>query len=172
MPHETAPKIELSARVRKILEAIARQRSTEYRLVIRASLILAMAAGTGNHELVRTQKLDRGTVRYWRGRWIELTPKLTRAEASASSDEDLRALLLTGLRDLPRSGLPPKCTAEQIVRIVAVACEEPSQSGRPITHWTPPELAAEVLHRQIVASISPSSVGRFLKSGRLKATSD
>lgn len=172
MPHEIAPKIELSARVRKIIEEIARQRSTEYRLVIRAALILAMVAGAGNHELVRTQKLDRGTVRSWRGRGLEVTPKLTRAEASASSDEDLRALILTGLSDLPRSGRPPKFTAEQIVRIVAVACEEPSQSGRPISHWTPPELAAEVLKHQIVETISPSSVGRFLKSGRLTATSD
>jgi hypothetical protein len=47
MPHKTAPKIELSARVRQIIEEIARQRSTEYRLVVRASLILAMADGAG-----------------------------------------------------------------------------------------------------------------------------
>ncbi|MGE0130156.1 MAG: hypothetical protein AB7U82_18890 [Blastocatellales bacterium] len=97
MPHQTALKIELSARVRKIVEEIARQRSTEYRLVVRATLILAMADRAGNHHLTRTQKLDRGTVRYWRGRWIELTPKLTSAESSEISYEDLRALVLAGL---------------------------------------------------------------------------
>lgn len=166
MPHQTAPKIELSARVRKLIEEIARQRSTEYRLVVRASLILAMADGAGNHELTRTQKLDRGTVRYWRGRWIELTPKLTNVEASEISDQDLRDLVLTGLMDLPRSGTPPTFSAEQIVRIVAVACEEPSKSARPISHWTPAELADEVVKRQIVERISASSVERFLKSGR------
>ena len=91
MAHQTAPKIELSARVRKIIEEIARQRSTEYRLVVRASLVLAMADGAGNHELARRQNLDRGTVRYWRGRWIELIPKLASAEASEISHEDLRA---------------------------------------------------------------------------------
>lgn len=172
MPHQTAPKIELSARVRKIIEEIARQRSTEYRLVVRASLILAMAAGAGNHELTRTQNLDRGTVRYWRERWIELTPKLTSAETSEISDEDLRDLVLTGLSDLPRSGTPPTFTAEQIVRIVAVSCEEPANSERPISHWTPAELANEVIKRKIVENISPSSVERFLKSGRSKTASD
>jgi len=172
MPHQTAPKIELSARVRKIVEEMARQRSTEYRLVVRALLILAMADGAGNHELTRTQNLDRGTVRYWRGRWIELTSKLTSAAASEISDEDLRDLVLTGLSDLPRSGTPPAFTAEQIVQIVAVSCEEPSNSERPISHWSPAELADEVVKRKIVESISVSSIGRFLKSGRSKTKSN
>lgn len=172
MPHQTAPRIELSARVRKIVEEIARQRSTEYRLVVRASLILAMADGVSNHELTRRQNLDRGTVRYWRGRWIELIPKLTSAEASEVSDEDLRDLVLTGLMDLPRSGTPPTFTAEQIVQIIAVSCEEPSHSERPISHWTPTELADEVVKRKIVKSISVSSVERFLKSGRSQTESN
>ena len=172
MPHQIAPQIELSARVRKILEEIARQRSTEYRLVVRATLILAMADGAGNHELTRTQNLDRGTVRYWRGRWIEMVPKLAVIEASEISDQDLRDLVLTGLSDLPRSGTPPQFTAEQIVQIIAVSCEEPSNSKRPISHWTPVELADEVVKRKIVESISPSSIGRFLKSGRSKTESE
>ncbi len=172
MPLLTAPKIELSERVRQIVEEIARQRSTEYRLVIRARLVLAMADGAGNRELMRTQQADRNTIRSWRARRIELTPKLRQAQTGAIGDEDLRDLILTGLSDLPRSGLPAKFTAEQIVQIVAVACQEPSQSGRPISHWTPAELAAEVISRQIVDTISPSSVGRFLKSGRLKTASD
>ena len=41
-------------------------------------------------------------------------------------------------------------------------------SGRPITHWTPPELADEAKKRGIVESISPRSVGRFLGRGGLK----
>lgn len=172
MPYRTAPKVELTARVRKILEEMARQCSTEYRLVVRAALILAMAEGAGNHELGRTHHLDRGTVRSWRTRWIELSAKLTSAEAAEISNEDLRDLVLTGLRDLPRSGTPPTFTAEQIVQIIAVACEAPAQSERPISHWTPAELADEVIKRNLVARISPSSVGRFLKSGRSQTASD
>lgn len=172
MPHQTAPKIELSSRVRKIVQEIARQHRSEHRQVIRARLLLAMTDGAGNNALARKLKMDRGVVRSWRNRWLELAPKLINAEASAVSDPELRPLVLSGLSDLPRSGAPPTFTAEHIVRIVAIACQEPSEGGRPISHWTPPELAAEVVKRQIVESISVSSVGRFLKSGRLKTASD
>jgi putative transposase len=50
--------------------------------------------------------------------------------------------------------------------IITVACEPPEKSGRPITHWTTPELADEVMKRGIVPSISARHVGRFLKGGR------
>jgi len=56
---------------------------------------------------------------------------------------------------------------EQIVEIVAVACELPASSGRPISHWTPRELASEVVKRGIVASIS-LECGAFLKGSHLQ----
>src|SRR5207249_986229 len=55
--------------------------------------------------------------------------------------------------------------------IVAVACEAPTDSGRPVSHWTPREVAEEVRKRGIVETISTRSVGRFLKSGRFTAAS-
>ena len=60
---------------------------------------------------------------------------------------------------------------DQITQIVALSCEEPQQSGRPITNWTQRELADEAEKRGIVKKISHRSVGRFLKRGR-KAMSD
>jgi hypothetical protein len=51
-----------------MVEEIARQRRAQYRLVIRASLMLAMADGLGNNELARERNLDRGVVRNWRNR--------------------------------------------------------------------------------------------------------
>ena len=66
MPRQPKPQIELSERVRKIVEEIANKRSTEYRLVIRALLMLAMADGAGNSALARQRNLDRGVVRDWR----------------------------------------------------------------------------------------------------------
>ena len=172
MPNQTSPKVEFSERSRKLVEEIARRRSTEYRLVFRALLMLAMADGVGNNELARKHQMERAVVRKWRNRWHELTLKLKNAEASEISDEHLRDLIVTGLSDLPRSGTPPTFTAEQIVQIVAVACEEPGKSERPISHWTPAELADEAVKRKIVESISGSSVGRFLKSGRAQTASD
>jgi transposase len=51
---------------------------------------------------------------------------------------------------------------------LAVACEPPEKSGRPITHWTAHELADEVIKRGIVASISPSQVNRYLREAALQ----
>jgi DNA phosphorothioation-dependent restriction protein DptG len=46
-----------------MVEEIARQRSTEYRLVVRALLMLVMAEGVGNNRLARQRLLDRGVAR-------------------------------------------------------------------------------------------------------------
>lgn len=54
-------------------------------------------------------------------------------------------------------------TTEQVVQIVALACESPQTPGYPLSHWTPMELAAEAIKRGIVKRVSPRSVGRFLK---------
>ena len=49
-----------------------------------------------------------------------------------------------------------------------MACELPTESGRPITHWTQEELAFEVIKRGIVEYISPRSVARFLNEANLQ----
>ena len=85
--------------------------------------------------------------------------------------KDLEAAILEVLSDEHRSGLPPKFSAEQQVKIIAVACEDPKDSGRPISHWTAREIADEVVKRKIVSSISAQSVGRFLKRGADQAAS-
>jgi transposase len=54
------------------------------------------------------------------------------------------------------------------VAILAVACEPPEKSGRPITHWTAHELADEVIKRGIVPSISVTQVGRYLREAALQ----
>ncbi len=68
----------------------------------------------------------------------------------------------------PGPGPPGKFTPEQIVQILAVACEPPGKSGRPITHRTAQELADEVIERGIVPSISTAQVGRFLREAALQ----
>jgi putative transposase len=95
---------------------------------------------------------------------------LQEIEASAD-DKELEAQIIAVLSDQPRPGTPAKFSAEEICQIIAVACENPADSERPITEWTPRELAEEVVNRQIVSSISTRQVGRFLKSGGFKAAS-
>jgi len=47
-------------------------------------------------------------------------------------------------------------------------CENPSEYGRPITHWTQRELVDELIKQKIVESISTSEVGRILKENDLQ----
>jgi putative transposase len=116
-------------------------------------------------------RLNRGTVYTWRRRWRALAPKLEQIEADGGHEKVRTTMIVEALTDHPRSGTPATLTAEQMVQMVAVACEDPADSGRPISHWTPREVADEVRKRGIVETISTRSVGRFLQSGRLTAAS-
>jgi hypothetical protein len=81
------------------------------------------------------------------------------------------ALIEQILGDRPRSGTTASFSVEQVVQIVALACESPEQSERPVSHWTARELAAEAMKRGIVAQISPRSAGRFLKGSHAPTSS-
>ena len=166
MPNQTSVRITLSECVLELVKALARQRSAAYRQVQRAELLLAMADGVGNNVLARAHHVARSGVRKWRTRWVELARKLAQAEARESTTAELREWLVAGLQDWPRSGTPATFTAEQIVQVLALSCEDPQASGLPVTHGTPPELAAEAVKRGLVARLSPTTGGRFLKAGR------
>jgi putative transposase len=152
--------ITLSAPQRAALAHLCRCQTAPVRLVRRAAVLLALADDPCLERVASDQGLTRVSVRLWRDRWLYAAPRLGAAEAEAS-DQDLLALIEAALDDAPRPGGPATFSAEQIVQIVAVACEPPSKSGRPISHWTHAELADEVKKRQIVEDISPRSVGRF-----------
>ena len=62
------------------------------------------------------------TVRYWRGRWRQ-------GPAAQSVSERLA--------DAPRSGAPATYTPEQISAVIAMTCEKPSESERPISQTRP-----------------------------------
>ena len=80
----------------------------------------------------------------------------------------LREAIRETLRDALRSGAPGIFTAEQIAQMLAVACENPALSGRPITHWPQRELRDEVLKRGIVEFISVSRIGHSLREAALQ----
>lgn len=92
--------------------------------------------------------------RLWRTRWLELSEK----EIS----------VIERLGDAERPGGPMTFSLEQIVQLFAIACEKPEDYERPISHWTPRELAAEVIKQGIVTTISPRHVGRLMAEADLK----
>jgi len=163
--------ITLSARQRSALEHLSRCQTASVRLVRRAGVLLALADDPCLERVASDQGLTRVSVRLWRDRWLHAAGRLLAAEAEAS-DQDLLALIEDALDDAPRPGGPATFTAFQIVQIVAVACEPPEKSDRPISHWTHAELADEVKKRRIVQDISPRSVGRFLKGSGPSASQE
>jgi transposase len=113
-------------------------------------------ASEGKNNTVIAKEIEGSVnlVRRWRRRWADLEPiKL----------EDLS--VEERLEDLPRPGAPPRLTADQICQIEQMACEAPSESGRPITHWTGREIADEIKKRGIVDEISGRHAARLLKKG-------
>ena len=163
MPFPTAPALEIGEHERVILEKISREPSNPQGMVKRAQIVLKAGEGQSNAAIARDLKLARNTVLLWRERWQGGAEKRQAMVAEKVSDKELREVIEAHLRDAYRSGTPGKFSAEQMVQIIALACEDPQASGYPVSHWTPREVAAEAIKRGIVATISERQVGRFLK---------
>src|ERR1700681_606493 len=146
MPLLAADPVVVAPAQREALEALIRARSTSQQLALRARMILQAADDVGVRESARELDVWRRTVRYWRGRWRQ-------APATQSVPDRLA--------DAPRSGAPATYTAEQICAVIAMTCEKPSESERPISHWSQREIADEAIRRGLVSNISQRSVGRL-----------
>lgn len=155
MPGPKPPTVELSEAARIALEQVVRRHLAPQQLVLRCRIVLAAAAGLNNSQIARQLDLRTETVALWRQRWLAF-----QVVPLAELDIEER------LADLPRPGTPAHITAEQVCQIIAMACEDPGESGRPISQWTQREIAAEIMKRGIVERISPRHAGRFLKRGR------
>ena len=139
-------------------------RSCPRGLALRADTIARSFAGERNDLIARDIDCERHTVGVWRKRWRAAFDSLVRVECEGKPAE-LRAAIREVLGDQPRPGRRGTFTSEQIARIIAVACEPPADSGRPVSHWTAREVAQEAVLRKIVPKISARQVGRFLKGG-------
>ena len=159
MPGPQLPPLDLTLDERRDLTALVRRHTAPQQLVLRARIILLAADGLNNSEIARTLGLEADTVRLWRQRWPT-------GQAVALTDRSVEERLT----DAPRSGCPARITPEQVCRIVALACEAPSAAGRPISQWTGREIAAEIVSRGIVPTISGRHAARLLKRGTSSRT--
>lgn len=172
MPHCRALPIQLTERQQWLLDHLARREHSSQQLLRRLQIVRLAAEGHTNQEITRQLQLHRETARIWRKRWVDAVACLEAAEAEGATDTQLLRLIEAILADEPRPGGPATFTPEQVVEIVALACEDPQATQQPFSHWTPTELAQEAVRRGIVLRISPRSVGRFLKGGRPQAASE
>jgi transposase len=166
MPGRTA-KVTITERQQDILLTTCNAPTASSQLRQRAAIVLSAFQKRDNGEIATEVGLSRRQVSTWRRRWADAWDRLIRIECT-QSHAALRRAIEQVLRDEPRAGAPGKFTPEQIVDILAVACESPEKSGRPITHGTAHELADEVLKRRIVPSISVTQVGRYLREAALQ----
>ena len=166
-----AAKVVITERQQRMLQAMAFARGCPQGLAHRAEIILLAFGGLTNEEIAQKLRCERHGVGIWRKRWRRAFPSLTVIEC-VEKPPALREAISTTLGDLPRAGCGGKFTAEQIAQILALACEPPEKSGRPVTHWTPRELTDEVIQRGIATSISVRQVGRFLKGGGVSAAQE
>lgn len=160
MPGPKPPEIKLTDKERHDLEKLVRRRKTPQQIALRGRIVLAAADGQNNAQIAREFGINVETARLWRNRWLTLEP---------ISLDDLN--VKERLKDLPRPGAPARITADQRCRIEAMACENPEESGRPISHWTGREIADEIMKRGIVDQISPRHAARLLKRRRSQTTS-
>jgi transposase len=162
-----AAKVTITERQQHILDEFSRSRAEPTFLRQRSTLILLAFAGLRNEHIAPQVELERHQVGLWRARWSAAFDRLILIEC-LEEPAALRQAIRVLLADAARPGAPDKFTAEQLALIFAVACEPPEKSGRPITHWTHAELAAEVIQRGIVPSISARHLGRLLNEADLK----
>lgn len=162
----TAAKIIISERQQKLLEEFSKSRTLGTCIVQRATIVLLGFTGMLNEDIAPQVGLNRQQVGLWRQRWRDAWDALCVWECTES--HRLREAILDVLADAPRPGAPATFTAQQVSQIVALACEAPKLSGRPIDHWTLRELRDEAIKRNIVTDISVSRIGDFLKQAAVQ----
>jgi len=170
MPHPQATSLHLSPTQHDILQHVVRRTTSPQRLLTRARIILAAAAGTSNSQIAKQIQVHYETVQRWRDRWAAAESRLQAIEATGKPKLLGQAIEVL-LADEQRPGAPATFTFEQFMQIMALACERPATADRPVSTWTPHELAEEAIKRGIVPTISARTVERFLKGERFTAPS-
>ena len=149
MSPTSTDRITLTGSQHRELTRMTRAGRTEQRLVTRAQIVLAAAAGESNAQIARWLRICEDTVRKWRRRWC-VAPGLA------------------SLADAKRSGRPPVFSPVQVARVKAMACTPPKDCGLPLSRWSCLELAQQIIADGICESISPATVRRWLSQDALK----
>lgn len=140
--------IMLSAEDRAVLEERARAYTAPHATVIRAKIVLLAADGEPNVGIAERLDVHVATVSLWRRRCFEDG--------------------LAGLEDHKRAGRPRSFAPEVVAEVKAMACEPPARRELPLSRWSSAELAAQAVTEGLVASVSASTVRRWLFEDAIK----
>jgi transposase len=121
----------LTAEERTELERLARSRTEEARLVVRAKIVLGLADGERPYQVADRVGVGRAAAYEW----------LHRFNAEG----------LKGLTDHPRPGRPPTYTADERAEVIAAALTKPEVLGLPFASWTLDRLQAYLNEQKGIA---------------------
>ena len=120
------------------LENLSRRTTVDYRIGLRARMILLSADGHSNIEVGRRLSCSRATVEKWRKRWFEEG--------------------LDGVSDAPRSGGPRSITDEHVEEVIGLTLESKPKGA---THWSTRSMAEKT-------GLSKDSIARIWRAFGLK----
>jgi len=145
----SSDRIEMDPSQQQRLRHLIRAGTTAQQLVLQARIVLLAVAGWTNPKIAARVGVCVDTVRKWRHRWW--------VQPGTAS-----------LSDAKRSGRPPSFTPVQVAAVKALACQPPEASGLPLSRWSCTDLAAQVVVDGIAASVSTSTVRRWLAEDAIK----
>ena len=148
------PALELDEEEKEKLLKLLGRHSTPQEIALRAKIVILASSGKNHRQIARELNIGRLKARRWRERWIEKKKKGIE--------------VIERLQDEERSGAPATFSMEQVLKLFKLACDDPKEYQRPISHWTERELADEMSRQNIVETISPRHVGRLLAEAEIK----
>ncbi len=155
----------LSEPIEGILKTIANSCVLPSGLVKRARIILLASKGITNQEISKEVGLHYRHVAKWRKRFSQALPKLSEVEVNTpyKLEEEIKQFL----SDKQISGYPTVFTAEQVMKILNLACCKLEDYGYKVSRWSLSFLVKEIEKQGIADHISEKTVSRFfLKGGR------
>jgi len=148
VPRRSPFVVKLARDERAALEARARKYTCPYRDVIRAKIVLLAAMGLRNDMIGARLNVPRQIVSKWRKRFFH--------------DR------LAGLDEEPRGGRRARFSPSVVVEVKRLACEAPRVQGVPLARWSIGELQREAVTRGVVATISGTTVWRWLAADAIR----
>jgi transposase len=130
------------------LQRRAAKYTLPYFQVQRAKIVLLAAEGLTNEEIATRLDTRREVVWLWRKRFFSER--------------------LAGLDERPRPGRPGLFPPDLVVQIKAWACELPANHGLPLSRWSTSDLVREACQSGLVASISGSTLWRWLHEDAIR----
>ena len=153
-------------KIKKALIKLANGAMVDHIIWQRANIILDVLKGIIDIEVALLYDVSRNLVMRWRNRFLDALPDLN--HIAQKKPEILAMKVQSVLSDNMRSGRPPVFNAVSRSFIIGIACNNPIDYGFVRSHWSLPILRKAIIGKEIVSSISCSTINRILSEVELK----